>query len=100
MYVRMITYHMKPEVGRDVASSTYNEILDTVRKQNGFQGSALLLDEEARTAISLTYWLDEGCAGKAGENLLPILFERTTELSDRPPEITGYDVIDHRLDKD
>lgn len=97
MYVRMITYHMKPDVTRDVATTTYNDILGTLREQNGFQGSALLLDEEARTAISLTYWLDEGCAGKAGERLLPTLFERTTDLSDRPPEITGYELVDHHL---
>lgn len=97
MYVRMITYHMKPDVSRDVVTTTYDNILGTLREQNGFQGSALLLDEDARTAISLTYWHDEGCAGKAGEQLLPTLFERTSDLSDRPPEITGYELIDHHL---
>ena len=97
MYVRMMTYHMKPDVERSAVTATYNEILGTLRQENGFQGSALLLDEAARTAISLTYWSDEACAGKAGENLLPTLFKRTTDLSERPPEITGYELVDHRL---
>lgn len=97
MYVRMITYHLKPDVSRKVVTTTYDDILGMMRDQNGFEGSALLLDEEARRVISLTYWLDEGCAGRAGEYLLPTLFERTTDLSDRPPQITGYELVDHDL---
>lgn len=97
MYVRMITYHLRQDVTKDTASSTYNDIVEHLSDERGFQGSALLLDEEAGTAISLTYWSDEECAGEAGTHLLPMLFERTGDLTDRAPEITGYHVLDHKM---
>ena len=100
MYVRMITYHLMTDVGKQKVSNAYDEIVTFLGKQNGFQGSALLFDEEAQTAILLTYWSDDECAGNAGETLLPILFERSPELSEQPPEITGYHVLDLRLSVD
>jgi hypothetical protein len=93
----MITFHLRCDVDKDGAISIYDDIVADLKQQNGFQGSALLFDEEARTALSLTYWSDEECAGIAGEHILPVLFERTAELSERPPEIAGYHVLDHQL---
>lgn len=97
MYVRMITFHLKHDVDKTGASSVYVEIIDELKQQNGFQGSALLVDEAGRIAVSLTYWSDEECAGIAGERILPVLFERTAEISERPPEVAGYLVLDHQL---
>ena len=98
MYVRLVTYHMNDRVTRDDASTTYNQIVSVLREENGYQGSTLMIDEVARTAVSLTYWKDEGCAARAGERVLPMLFERATELTDRAPEISGYHVVEHNLD--
>jgi hypothetical protein len=97
VYLRMITFHLRHDVDRREASSVYDDIVAELKHQNGFQGSALLVDEEARTAVSLTYWSDEECAGSAGELILPVLFDRTAEISERPPEIAGYVVLDHQL---
>jgi hypothetical protein len=97
MYMRMITYHLKDDVAQNVASSVYDDIVAELKQQDGFQGSALLFDEDVGTAVSLSYWSDAECAGIAGEHILPVLFERTSELSDRPPEIAGYHVLDHHL---
>lgn len=97
MYVRMISYRLMPDIGKDRVTDAYDEIVEVLESQNGFQGSALLFDEEAQTAILLTYWTDDECAGRAGESLLPTLFERSPELSDQPPEITGYHVLDHQF---
>lgn len=97
MYMRMITFRLKKDVDQADAMSVYEDMVTILREQNGFKGCGLLFDEEARTAISLTYWADEGCAGDAGERILPLLFERTEDLAEHPPEITGYHVLDHQL---
>lgn len=97
MYMRMITYHVRPDIEHAQAEEVYEDIVRVLKEQEGFQGSALLLNEDVSMAISMTYWDDEACAGEAGERVLPILYARTQELSDGPPEISGYHVLDHQL---
>ena len=100
MYMRMITFRLKEGIEQATAMSVYDSMVAILRGQAGFRGCGLLFDEQAGTAISLTYWADEGCAGDAGERILPLLFERTGELAEQPPEITGYHVLDHQLTGD
>ncbi len=93
----MITYHLKSEVEPDNAVSVYDELITAWRKQVGFLGAALSMNEEKTTALSLSYWESEEDAEIAGSASLPLLFALTVELSELPPEVTGYDVLKYEL---
>ena len=97
MYARMLSVRLAAECERDQVNSGYEDIVALLRKQNGFRGSVLLHDKDARTAVVMTYWLDEECAGEAGEAALPALYSHMAGLTDWPPEITGYEVLDHHI---
>jgi heme-degrading monooxygenase HmoA len=97
MYARMLSVRLAPGCERDHVNTGYEDIVSLLRKQNGFRGSVLLLDEDARTAVVMTYWLDEECAGEAGEVALPALYSHMAGITDWPPEITGYQVLDHHI---
>lgn len=97
MYARMLSVRLAPGCERGRVNTGYKDIVSLLKEQNGFQGSVLLLDEDARTAVVMTYWLDEKCAGEAGEAALPALFSHMARLTDWPPEITGYHVLDHHI---
>ena len=99
MYVRLITYHVKPSVTGALASSIYDELLSVMKPLAGFQGMSLLLNEEARTAMSLSYWEDQDSATVAGPVILPLLMGRVESLVDRPPEVFGFDLVKHETQR-
>jgi heme-degrading monooxygenase HmoA len=100
MYVRMITFHARADVTRDDAATIYQELFNSLRGYQGFEGMTALINEDNRQAISLTYWRDEQCAAEAGTASLPFLMEKVHGLIDRPPEVTGYEMIAHELQSD
>jgi heme-degrading monooxygenase HmoA len=93
MYVRVITFHVRPDVTRNHASAVYDALLAQMRDLRGFQGMAALINEEARKAVSLTYWEDQESATAAGVMSLPIVMEKVQNLVDRPPEVSGYQIV-------
>ena len=93
MYVRLITFHVRPWVAEAHATSVYEGMLNVMRTQRGFQGMSLLLNEHTREAISLSYWKDQTCAIEAGSSILPLLMERAAEFVDRPPEVAGFELV-------
>ena len=93
MYVRLITFHVKPGVTTDRAAAVYDALFAQMRAYRGFRGMAGLMNDAAAQAVSLSYWQDEACAAEAGEKSLPVLMEQVHELVDRPPEISGYEVV-------
>ena len=95
MYARLITYHVKPAVTEVHASSIYDEMLSIMKPLAGFLGMTLLLNEDSHLAMSLSYWEDQTCATEAGPTILPLLMGRAETLVDRPPEVSGFDVVRH-----
>lgn len=93
MYVRIVTYSMHPAVTMDQARAIFAELTEILRRQAGYQGLSLLVNEVDRQAITLSYWQDQESAVQAGQETLPILMDRTSQFVDRPPEISGFDLI-------
>lgn len=100
MYVRMITYSIRPSVSLEQATIIYHEMLSFLQPLPGYRGLSLLLNEEAHQAVSLSYWQDQESATEAGSKVLPVLMGRTQELVDRPPEVAGYEIVDQNLPTD
>ncbi len=97
MYVRLITYHFKPHVTVAEASTIYEEMLDQMCECSGFMGLSLLINEDVRQAVSLSYWRDQDCATDAGVATLPHLMERANEFVDRPPEVSGFQLVSQEM---
>jgi heme-degrading monooxygenase HmoA len=97
MYVRLITFHTRPSATKDHATAVYHALMAEMKGYRGFQGMTVMVNEEARRAVSLTYWQDQECATEAGTKSLPALMDQVHELVDRPPEIAGYDVVGQEL---
>ena len=97
MYVRMITYSIRPSVNIDIAETIYEQMRDFMQPLAGYQGLSLLINEGRREAVSLSYWQDQASAVEAGSKILPLLMERTRELVDRPPEVAGFDLVRQEL---
>ncbi len=93
MYVRMITYSLRPSVGTDIAETIYEQMRDFMQPLAGYQGISLLINEDQLEAVSLSYWQDQASAVEAGSKILPLLMERTEEFVDRPPEVSGFDLV-------
>ena len=93
MYVRMISYSIQPSVSLGQAETIYEEMLDLMQPLSGYRGLSLLVNEERRQAISLSYWRDHASAIEAGSEILPLLMERTQDLVDGPPEVAGFDFV-------
>ena len=56
-----------------------------------------MMNPETGHAISLTFWRDRKCATDAGPTVLPMLLVKVHALVIAPPEISGYEVIEHAL---
>lgn len=97
MYVRLITYHFKPDVTSADASMIYREMLDQMRDISGFMGLSLLINEDVRQAVSLSYWRDQESASEAGIAILPHLMDRANEFVDRPPEVSGFELVSQEM---
>ena len=93
MYVRVISYSFPPSVTVEQAEAIYGDMMKLTESLPGFQGLSLLINEETRQAISLSYWEDQASATEAGAVILPLLMERTKDLVSQPPEVTGFDLV-------
>jgi hypothetical protein len=100
MYVRMISYSIRPSVNLEQAETIYEEMRDLMEPLSGYQGLSLLINDERRQAISLSYWQDQESATEAGSEVLPLLMERTQDLVDGPPEVAGFDFVRQDLPAD
>ena len=97
MYVRLITFHLKPDVSNQDAAAVYDTLSALLKKQEGFQGMAGMINEETCQAVSLSFWQDQAAATEAGSRSLPALMENVQELVDRPLEISGYHLVSGEL---
>jgi hypothetical protein len=97
MYVRLITYHVKPGVTAADARAIYNEMLTVMQPLPGFKGISLLLNEDTHQAISMSCWNDQSCAAEAGTAILPLLMRRAAVFVDRPPEVAGFEMVEQAL---
>lgn len=92
MYVRLITFHVRPGTTTAHATAVYDALLAQMKDYPGFRGLSVFLNEDAAQAVSLSYWDDCACAVEAGAKSLPALMEQVRGLVDRAPEISGYEV--------
>ena len=97
MYVRAIRCHMKSGMKTCSAAAVYYEMLPHISAFVGFLGASLMVNENTRTAISFTYWDSAEHALEAGEQLRPMLFERTCDIADNALDISGYHVLHHAM---
>ena len=94
MYARVISYHARPQITTDDATAMYRQIISVLERVEGFLGSVFLMNESTHRAVSITWWRDGACAAEGGRKSLPLLMQ-IGDLVETPPEIAGYDVIDH-----
>jgi heme-degrading monooxygenase HmoA len=97
MYARLIQLVFNENVTPDQAHQLYQNLIAEFRGVPGFRGCSLMLMNNARRGLTITYWDDADCASRAGERVLPTMIEQAPDLSTEPPEITGYEVIDHQF---
>ena len=86
MYTRMITTRIKPG-GMEGAIAIYEEqIVPVLRKQPGFRGATLLVNEETATAVSMTCWAtrEQLLASEASGHLQDALSEMALYLNSTP----------------
>jgi heme-degrading monooxygenase HmoA len=97
VYIRLINYHLKPAVTRADATPVYDEMHRLMQSLAGFRGLELLFNEDTHQAISLSYWKDRQSATDAGTAILPHLMERAQQYVDRPPEVSGYEMVSQEM---
>ncbi len=95
MYARSITFRARSGVTTEQASVIYHELTRMLSDAEGFLGSTFMMNPETKHAISLTFWRDRECGAAAGPKVLPMLLVKVHPLVVAPPEISGYDVIEH-----
>lgn len=101
MYARLINFTFEPSVTHDQAHDMYQDLVKQFQATHGCCGYSLMLMSNARHGVTLTYWDDAEAASAAGERILPMIIERMRDLLTEPPEILGYEVIDHvMIDQD
>lgn len=93
MYVRMVTFHVKPHATRDDAERIYVHLMSELCECQGFRGLTALLNEESRQAISMSYWDNQEDAAAAGQKTLPLLMDEVHSLVDQPPDVNGYWIV-------
>jgi heme-degrading monooxygenase HmoA len=96
MYVRILNFECRANVGEEDIHKTYLEVIEPVSKLDGFAGSTLLMADDDCRGMALVFWRDKDAAANASSQFIGLLSERIHAVLEEPPHIQGYNVLDDR----
>ncbi len=94
MYLRISSFHLKPDTSQAQAVSAFADVIRTARAQDGFLGCSLLMNEHTGIVAGFTYWDNQEHASQAGLVLQPLLYQTVRDITDAPCDIAGYEILD------
>jgi quinol monooxygenase YgiN len=90
MFARNVTFHVKPNQGKEVAAKFEKEILPLLRKANGFRDQITMFRDNETTAISL--WNNKEQLDAYTKDTDPQVVKLLEPLISGLPEVRTYEV--------
>lgn len=98
MYVRVLSFVCRADIDTGHIHGVYRELANDASELDGFIGSSLLMSDDSCRGLALMYWRDRNAASAAGPKLVERLGSRINEVLDKPPEISGYHLVENNID--
>ena len=93
MHTLIIEGTMKPGKKDEFTEAWRNEILPTLKKQNGFVDEVLLFDTaDPNRGVGLGFWKTKEDAEKYHREVFPRLVAPVQHLFEGPPTVRSFDV--------
>jgi hypothetical protein len=99
MFVRNITFRLKPNMAADYNRTLQNEILPLLRKEKGFKDEIALCNPDSPDAIAISLWENKVDAETYNTNVYPNVVKILERMIDGKPTVKTFEVVTSTLHK-
>jgi hypothetical protein len=97
MFVRNITFRLKPNMAADYNRTLQNEILPLLRKEKGFKDEIALCNPDSPDAIAISLWENKVDAETYNTNVYPNVVKILERMIDGKPTVKTFEVVTSTL---
>jgi hypothetical protein len=99
MFVRNVTFHLKPNMAADYNRAFQNGILPLLRKEKGFKDGIALSNPDSAEAIAISLWENKVDAETYNTKVYPTVLKIVERMIDGTPNVKTFEVVTSTLHK-
>ena len=92
MFARIVAMQLKPNARQEFTKEFENQIIPTLRKQQGFMDEMLFVDPGGPEVVAISLWDSKQSAETYNRTTYPEVLKTLTKLIERTPEIRTLEV--------
>jgi quinol monooxygenase YgiN len=92
MFARIVAMQLKPNTRHEFTKEFENQIIPTLRKQQGFTDEMLFVDPSGPEAVAISLWDSKQNAETYHRTTYPEVLKTLTKLIERTPEVRTFEV--------
>jgi len=93
MYVRNISFRLKPNMQSDYTRTFENQILPLLRKQKGFKDEITLSNPGSQDAVAVSLWEHKNNADDYNTNTYPEVLKTLAKVIDGTPRVQTFETV-------
>lgn len=93
MYVRKVTFRLRPDTQTDYNQAFENQVLPLLRKQKGFQDEISLTNPGSVDAVSLSFWEHKNDAEAYNTAIYPEVLKMLAKTIDGTPRVHSFETV-------
>ena len=99
MFSRIVTMRPKPNSAVQLTKMLEEQVLPSLRKQDGFRDQVCLLSSDTKKVIVISFWDRQEQADAYGRTTFPQVLETVKHLLEETPAVKAYDVLSSTVHK-
>jgi quinol monooxygenase YgiN len=93
MFARIVTMRPKPNTVVQLTKVLEDQVLPTLRKQDGFQDEVCLISADTKKAVVISFWGRQEQADKYSVTAYPQILEAVKHLLEETPVAKSYEML-------
>jgi hypothetical protein len=92
MFTRIVTMQLKPNTRKDFTELFENEVIPTLRKQQGFKDELLFVSPSGPEAVAISLWESKENAEQYNRAIYPEVLKTMAKSVEPTPKVVTYDL--------
>jgi quinol monooxygenase YgiN len=99
MFVRNVTFRLKPNMAADYNRAFQNEVLPLLRKEKGFKNGIALSNPDSPDAVAISLWENKVDAETYNTKVYPTVLKILEGMIEGKPNLKTFEIVTSTLDK-
>src|SRR5437899_11688118 len=92
MFARIVAMQLKPNARQEFTQAFENQIIPTLRKQQGFKDEMLFVDPGGPEVVAISLWDSKQSAETYNRTTYPEVLKTIGKVIERTPEVRTHEI--------